>query len=513
MARRLGTGLLVGLAALAWAGWCWAADGPAVSRMRVPQGWRIHQGQTGLVVMLPPDWRVTEVSDGAFMVVKPGAGGGAEALALAQPMGIEGRAEGVVMGLGQILPQVFPGVRVSQARTISTQPEVAEARLDYLVNGQPYQGSVLCFKLGNQGMLYATAASREAWPRERATAMGILQHFLYAQGGQGGGVGGAPGGVQLPAMVTFTDPNEHAFSCQVPQGWRVSGGAKRFHAIDVRAEVVAESPADGLVVRLGDAEIPSFAMANQFLASSGFPEGSNYSPGYGLQQVVLRYLPGVQFAVQWYLPRRVGQVGEVKARDLPEISRPVQALYNQAGIPSRVDTGEATFNAQTNQGPARGYIFVQTIGATAPGQPNLGTWKPEILYGYLARPDREALAQAVLNAMVQSYRTDPEWQARQSQTTGKVSGIVTQTNDAINRIIRDTFENRQRSQDRALERYDRGAIRGTVLVEDPNTGQKLEVPGGSNYYWRGPGDTVVGTQTDTRPYSPNHWLERMKVLD
>lgn len=482
------------------------------ARMQVPRGWQVYRGQSGLVVMHPAGWRVSEYSGGGFMALRTGPQGGAEAFVLAQPMTIQGQAASVVRGLGQVLPRLFPGVQVSRLQTPSQQPDVAEARLDYAVNGRPFQGAALCFRQGRQGMLYAAAALRELWPGVRQQALYILKSFLYTA--PAAAPAGAPAAVRLPAMVAWRDPAENAFSAQVPAGWRVQGGARRFHAVDVRAELVATSPDNGILVRLGDARVPPMALANPVLARSGFPEGSTYSPGYGVQQLVMRYLPGAMFATQFYLPKVVGQVSQVQARNLPQVAQRAMAAYQQAGLNVGVDTGEVTFVHQGQQGPRHGYLFVQTFRVMLPGAPGMGVWQVEYLYGYLARPDQEPLARAVLNAMVQSFRIDPAWMARQNQTAGQVSRIVSQTNQQISGIIRDTFQYRQRVQDRAFERYDRVAIRGKVLVEDPNTGERFEVQGGSNYYWRrGSEDRFVGTQTDTRPYSPNHWLERMNVLD
>ncbi|RJX31919.1 MAG: hypothetical protein C4525_11125 [Desulfarculus sp.] len=509
--------LLLALASLA----VFAAPAPAQnnpagysSRMQVPRGWQVYRGQSGLVVMHPAGWQVSEYSGGGFLALRTGTGGGADAFVLAQPMTIQGQAASVVRGLGQVLPSLFPGVQVSRLRTPSAQPDVAEARLDYAVKGRPFQGMALCFRQGKQGMLYAAAALREAWPGLRQQAVYILRSFLYTAPAAAAAPAGAPAQVRLPAMVPWRDPAENAFSARVPAGWRVQGGLRRFHAVDVRPELVAASPDGKITVRLGDARVPPMAQANPVLARSGFPEGSTYSPGYGVQQMVLRYLPGARFATQFYLPRLVGRVSQVQARNLPEVARRAQAVYQQAGLNMQVDTGEVSFSSQGQQGLRQGYLFVQTFKVEMPGMPGMGTWHVEILYGYLAQPDQEPLARAVLNAMAQSFQIDPGWMARQAQTAGQVSGIVTRTNQQISGIIRDTFRYRQQVQDRAMERFDRVAIRGKVLVEDPNTGQRFEVQGGSNYYWRRGGeDKFVGTQTDTRPYAPNHWLERMTVLD
>lgn len=507
--RAILTALVLVFCPLTWVGQ--AAE--PVSRVAVPPGWQAYRGPSGLVVLTPRGWRVHDTGDGFFLAAGPGPGGAAAGvLALAQPVRVDGRAEGVVRGMGQAFPNVFPGVRVSGVQTLSGQPEVAVGRLDYLVNGRPYQGVAMCYKQGDQGMIYAAAADSQIWPGQRSQALAVLRGFLYASGPATGPDQAA--GPPLPPMIQWADPQEKAFSCVVPQGWRVEGGLKRLHAIDVRPELVVESPDNGVLVRLGDAGVPSMVLPNEMMVRTGFTEGKMYSPGYGLNQLVLRYLPGARFAVEWYLPQRVEQLGDVRETPLTELTRQVMEQYAKSGLPTRADIGEVTFACQTPQGPRRGYAFVKTVLVTAPDNNQLGTWRVEMLAGYLARADQEPLARAVLNEMARNFRFSPEWLTAQAKITGSVSVIVAETQERISGMIRDSFNQRQRTMDQSMERYVRGAIRGTVLVEDPNTNERFEVPGGSNYYWRPTGgDVVVGTDTDTRPYSPNHWLERLNVLD
>lgn len=485
-----------------------AQAAPPQVRRAVPQGWQVYRGPDGLVLFHPQGYSVQRAQEGSFLVTGPGAG----AIVLMQPMRIEGRAQGVVQGLGQVFPELFPGLNVSQAQTVSQNPEVAQGRLEYQVQGQSYRGWAMCFQQGGQGVVYALASRASDWPRQQQVLKDILRGFFYAApAGAPAGPGAAPG---LPPMVEFRDPVEGAFTCPVPRGWKVEGGTRRHHAVDVRPELVAQSPDGGILVRLGDAQVPPMVMANQMLSATGFREGGWYSPGYGLQQMVMRYLPGAEFITKYYLPKRVGQVSGVQARQLSDLSRQMQAIYERAGLPMRVDAGEAVFQTTREGGPRKGYVFAQTLAAMAPGSPGVGTWMMEKLGGYLAAPGQEALAEAVFMAMVANFQIDPQWHARQSRTTGQVSEIVTRTNHEIQGIIKSTFEYRQRTQDKSMERYDREAIRGQVLIEDPNTGQRYEVPNGSNYYWKRTGtDSFVGTDADNRPTSPNYWFERMKVVD
>jgi hypothetical protein len=131
--------------------------------------------------------------------------------------------------------------------------------------------------------------------------------------------------------------------------------------------------------------------------------------------------------------------------------------------------------------------------------------------GYLAEPSAEPLAQAVLNRMVAEYRKDPNWEARQTQSMLTAYNITRQAQQETFNIINQVFADRSRSQDRTNENWSR-AYRDEVLIQDPTTGERFEVPSGSNYYFRvSSGSQFVGTDTATSPYSPNYWLTEMRI--
>jgi hypothetical protein len=173
-----------------------------------------------------------------------------------------------------------------------------------------------------------------------------------------------------------------------------------------------------------------------------------------------------------------------------------------------VDTNEITFDAQGEAGHLKGYAFVQTAMIPAPGMPG-GNWYVTRLNGYLSAPESEPVAQAVLNRMVSGYRTDPDWEAQQIRTTGRVSQIMSDTNNQIADMIAQTFKKRSDSQERIFGKTTR-ALRGEVLLQDPDTGKQYEVGAGSSYYWKVEGDEqFVGSDSPDSPYLPNHWLREM----
>jgi hypothetical protein len=62
------------------------------------------------------------------------------------------------------------------------------------------------------------------------------------------------------------------------------------------------------------------------------------------------------------------------------------------------------------------------------------------------------------------------------------------------------------------ENWARG-FRGQVLIEDRTTGQRYEVPSGSNYYYGvGSGTEFIGTDSAEKPNVPGYWLREMRIV-
>jgi hypothetical protein len=471
---------------------------PQKVQLEIPPGWTVFQGQNGLIVPHPVGWKVQDRGSGAFGAFHPGPDGGAISVLYVQPIAkIEGKASGVVQGLGQIAPELFPDARVTKTRVVSNRPDVAVAEFSFSPKGAPFIGLSMCFKEDPQGVLYAIASTPDIWQREEPVMKQILTRFFYA--GKSPQAGNSP----IPPMDTWKDPVEGAFTCPTPQGWKVEGGLRRISVLDIRPEILVTSPDNRILVRRGDAFIPPMSLPTQLGMQMGFNEGWSQTSGNYMKDLILRYLPSTVFLINFYLPQRVGPVSNVQTRDFPEISQQAMALAPGA---VRVDTGEITFDTQTEVGLRKGYGFAQTMLYSS-------KWFVTAFYGYLAEASAEPVAQMILNSMVTGFKTDPNWEAMQMQAAVGAHQIARKSQQDTFDIINRTFENRSRAQDRMYQNWSR-AYRGEVLIQDPSTGEKFEVPSGSNYYFRlGSENRFIGTETATSPYSPNHWLQEMRKVD
>ncbi len=76
---------------------------------------------------------------------------------------------------------------------------------------------------------------------------------------------------------TFNDPNENAFSVEVPAGWDIKGGLYRAGPIDTRPWVVAVAPDNSCRAFIGDGEICPYTLPSSTLNWTGFTPGKSYN--------------------------------------------------------------------------------------------------------------------------------------------------------------------------------------------------------------------------------------------
>jgi hypothetical protein len=319
---------------------------------------------------------------------------------------------------------------------------------------------------------------------------------------------GAPSqGVENPASslryFRWTDPRENAFSIEVPEGWRVQGGLFRFASVDVRGAWEVISPEGDIRIMGGDADLPTFTEPTQMLAVTGFPEGSWYSPGYGVRMMVRRYVPGQVFAAEYASYKASKLCAGVRLtsnRDLPQATEAINAVYSRfggMGVAMQLTAGEASFRCTASPGPMSGYVFAGVQRTQVAGMAG-GLWKAEYLAGYLAAESKAPQARAVLDHILHSIQLNPQWVAMQQGLTANASRIVSQTHAEISNIITSTYERRQEVMDE-LSRRRSNVILGQEDVIDPQTGLQIKVESGSEYYWIDHRGTIVGTDTDVRP--------------
>lgn len=448
----------------------------------------------GFSFQAPPDWTAT-VQNGRIVVQAEDVA----AFVLIQPVFNEqwDTAEVLLTGLPFTHTDLFAQASVADITRLNTQPDEQMARLTFRSGSEPGQGLALASVDGVNAMLYAVGAPAALFENYRGTLLGVLSSFRFT---------GAAAESQNAGSIVFeqwTDPNEKAFSLNVPQGWTVQGGLIRASAIDPRQGVQIMSPDQTLYIQLGDTTIPSFINPSDSLAFMGFTEGTTYNPGYGsADMLILTYRSGPQFA-QWYVETVFSTTCQnFSVESVAERPDLVQAFYPVAnatpvyGMQTEMTGGEVTFTCNVDGTPVRGYYYAVIFAIQDRASGSL-FWNVMGLGGYITTPENELIARSVLSEAIGSFRVDLNWAQRQSETTMAVSQIITETNNQISQIISSSYASQQQTLD---EVYDDQSdmMLGLTDVVDPNTGETWTVEAGHNYYWRR-GDALAGTDTYTRP--------------
>jgi len=292
--------------------------------------------------------------------------------------------------------------------------------------------------------------------------------------------------------VTFSDPQENAFQVEVPQGWKDIGGTRRWNALQYRAWATALSPDGATILSVGDPNELSYATPMY-----GFRPGSVYDGGGGTRYIVDPLQSAQQYAVTWGTRKLRAFCTAIKvagSRSRPDMTQQISSLSRAMGV--RHDYGEATFTCERNGVELSGYAFLGvTLIRTSPQG---GLWYADSITSFLAPAPVAGVAAGLLAHMIKSFRPNPLWLARQSQTAVNVSQIAAQTNAAISNSIMEGWKERGATMDRVMEEGSRTRL-GIDIYADPATGNQYTVCNDSNFYWANPSGTVVGTQTDTAP--------------
>jgi hypothetical protein len=298
--------------------------------------------------------------------------------------------------------------------------------------------------------------------------------------------------------VQFQDPAEHAFTMQVPQGWRVAGGAYRFGPLDPRAMVEMTSPDGKMRLRFGDAAVPPYAVPDQSMRMNGLREGSRYSPRGVAQEIVADYRPGWVFADLYGQARFAAYCHTLELKQMQQLP-PVHELSGQ----ERVTAGEAIYRCDSSLGAGTmtAYVFAET---QLTRMQTSAIWQVTWLYSVLAPEERAATALKVIVHAMSTFQIDPRWAAYQLRLNG-------QAGDSAYRAFQQTVAQQQahfqHQEAQFLQQVDSmsRALRGVTLTSDPVDHQQREVWTGPNSnYFINPTGTVVNATSS--PGSEFHQL-------
>lgn len=275
----------------------------------------------------------------------------------------------------------------------------------------------------------------------------------------------------IPAMganwTTFQDPNERAFTVEVPAGWTVQGGMFRLGYSDYRVMIDMKSPDGRVNVRVGDVSIPSYAVP-----SAQHPrEGERIDLGAQAQLTVAKYRTGREYAEAY---------GHMRFKDCRGLKE-----ETATGAPPAPDTPELAEVKQSTIGEAAyscdgrsAYVYAKTAFYG-------GFWQVHQLWSYLAPADQVMSARAVIGEIVKTFKFSDAWVAQQKQYDQEAMVYQRERQRARMRQLSQQvaqFEMRMASMRHQAESFDR-ALRGVTATVDP-LGNPHEVETGQfDGYW------------------------------
>ena len=466
----------------------------AVTRLGLQPGWVHFKGPSGFTVDIPTGWSVKEgASRGAAEIVGP-----QEQRLVIWPLFFRGEVNPSAM---QALCQSVTKLMCADG-SWQTAEAVGNTALRVVGRCGPSDAVMLLGWVSSpQGTSVLSALAQTParnFPAQTETFATILQSWQVL---------GSPGAEEVAASTSYfqwTEPKEQAFVLEVPAGWKIDGGLMRYAPLDTRKAWAATSPDNAVWLMGGDASLPMF-MTRVPSAEAYYPEGSWYPGRYGSpgaqQFKVKRYQPAAEF-LQEYVPAHFAaactdiRLGDVVAR--PDLEQALwKAEYERytSMYQIRLSQSEVHFTCQRDGRRLEGYALA---GTTLVVTGAIANWFVETLFGYLAEPGKNVEAFSLLMHMASSMHLNPAWANMQSNIAKKSSEIFTAEQEAVGKIIKETYENRQRTGDE-IDRRRSNAILGKVDVIDPATGTEYKVDSSSNYYWINNRGVIVGTEVNATP--------------
>lgn len=260
------------------------------------------------------------------------------------------------------------------------------------------------------------------------------------------------GGVVLAQNLRFqrwSDPQEGAFSFEVPVGWQVQGGTMRPYAgTGVVSQVTIASPDGSVRVQFSDYNLPlTFVEPNSTLASLGYGEGSRPSAS----SMVLRYMNGSNFSgfyVAQVLQQRCSRLSWTRKAEYPDYVRQQNQLLMQNGMQpfSAYSAGDINFKCQAGGKLLVGYQFAETYANNYQGTGN--AWAVRQTYGYIATPERASLADAVMTRALSTNQINPQWFRGEQQNQQQILNVQQRYYTYTAKLMQDMHTFRLKAMDK-----------------------------------------------------------------
>jgi hypothetical protein len=309
-----------------------------------------------------------------------------------------------------------------------------------------------------------------------------------------------------------------AFSFLAPTDWQVEGGLVwRAHPTMPAAVALRVRDPKGLE-QLECFPTVAFSWGGYLGPGTMFPPGANYLGN----EVQPPLLDAIAYLKQRHLPRVRGtvQARVTRTESLPKLAdaaRQAEAAAPPGGPRMDFTAGRVRIEYELGGKPVEEDFYGVLNSIALPGG-NMTIQIADKLYGLRAPKGQLDQATKLFETMIHSTRMNLAWfnryaqlvqaltqaQMNQIRAAGELSRYLSRTSSEISDMMRQTYEQRQASQDRINKNWSQ-YMRGVEEFHDPVAGRSVELPSGYPNAWvNGRGEYVV---TDSLNFNPNVELD------
>lgn len=292
------------------------------------------------------------------------------------------------------------------------------------------------------------------------------------------------------SFYNFTDPNEKAFTINLPKGWQVSkesGLVRPYIDAGVMLQVSSQKNQGFFYI----SPYGVYTVPNALLDFAGFTEGKYYDPSGGIStpMIVKKYTEAED-----YLNEYVEQLN-VETKIIEIIDRPDLIKSEPGPLITKQSAAEMTYISNPGQNQLKNkvvvYIYLVETGST-------GIWASS-LFGYYSPEELFNETEYLVLKSEETFKVDSNWAKREAEEVNKRIGIISSTQDSISETISSTFEYKSKSMDDINDKWSK-TILGIEEVYDPDTEEMHVVDSGSKYYWIDNRNNIYGTDTYENPF-------------
>lgn len=302
------------------------------------------------------------------------------------------------------------------------------------------------------------------------------------------------------SFYNFTDPNENAFTINVPEEWQVSDGSGLIRPY-IDAGIMFQATSTNNQGFFYISPYGAYTVPNDLLTFAGFTEGSYYDPSGGIanSMLVKKYTEARDFLNEYI------QQLNINTNVLEIIDRPDLIKENPGPLITKQSAAEIAYLSSPGPNQIKNKVIVYIYLIESSGT---GIWASS-LFGYSSPENLFNETEYLVLKSAETFKVNPEWAAREAQEVNKRIGIISSTQDSISETISSTFEYKSESMNKINDEWSK-TILGVEEVYNQNTDETYFVDSGSNYYWIDNRNNIYGTETDENPF-PNEDVKPLEI--